>query len=86
MESAVAEVIDSDTVAAALAAAAHSCLRDALAAGADRTAALHLLAADGLITFACEAAADHDGAALDALARANTPLRLAHMVDEQDAS
>lgn len=40
-----------------LAAAALLCLADAAECGDDRAAALHLLAADALVTDACEAAA-----------------------------
>jgi hypothetical protein len=46
----------SDTVVI-LAEAAVACLRSALRIGDDRAAALHLLAADALITAACEVAA-----------------------------
>lgn len=41
--------------------AALNCLRAAMPRCDDREAALHLLAADALITSACEAAADADG-------------------------
>jgi hypothetical protein len=52
-----------------LGAAALECLRDALARPDERSAAVHLLAADALITRACEVAAtaNDDGAALLAL-------------------
>jgi hypothetical protein len=52
-----------------LMAAAMVCLRSALALGNTRPAAAALLAADALITAACEAAVE-DGAELDAFARA----------------
>lgn len=85
MEAAVDGVIDDDTVPAALADAARACLREALAIGDDRAAALHLLAADALITYACEAAADKGGEALDGLMNATRPERLADLVDRQDS-
>jgi hypothetical protein len=81
MESAMDDVIDDDSVPASLADAARVCMRDALAAGDDRSAALHLLAADALITYACEAAADDSGAAFEAVARAAAPERLALLLD-----
>jgi hypothetical protein len=84
MEAAVDGTIDHDTVPAALADAARACLRDALAAGDERAAALHLLAADALITYACEAAADEGGERLDDLVNAASPGRLAELVDAQD--
>ena len=80
MESAMDHVMDHDSIAAVLADAARVCLRDALAAGDDRSAALHLLAADALITHACEAAVE-DSAAFDAVARAAAPERLALLLD-----
>ena len=75
------DVIDSDSVAASLADAALVCMRDALGAGDDRSAALHLLAADALITYACEAAADGSDAAFDTVARAAAPERLISLLD-----
>ncbi|HEX2167230.1 MAG TPA: hypothetical protein VHG09_08310 [Longimicrobiales bacterium] len=81
MESAMDDVLEDDSIPAVLADAARVCLRDALAAGDDRSAALHLLAADALITYACEAAVDGDGDALRAIADANGPDRLAHLID-----
>jgi hypothetical protein len=86
MESALADVPGDDSVPAALADAARACLRDAVAGCDDRDAALHLLAADALITCACEAAADEDAAALDALAQAHAPERLAHLVERNGTS
>jgi hypothetical protein len=85
MESAIAG-LDGDNVAAVLAEAAHACLGDALAAGDERGAALHLLAADALITYACEAAADADGSALAGLAADNAPQRLSHLIGDPGAS
>jgi hypothetical protein len=61
-----------------LAAAAVSCLRAAAAHGDDRGAALHLLAADALITDACEAAGN--AGALDALATTYASDRLAGLI------
>jgi hypothetical protein len=54
------------TIADELAAAAESCLRAALKNPSQRASALDLLAADALLTHACEAAAEQGG---DALAR-----------------
>lgn len=85
MQSAI-DSLDGDSVAAVLAEAAHACLRDAVAAGDERGAALHLLAADALITYACEAAADADGAALAGLAADNAPERLSHLIGGSGAS
>lgn len=45
-------------IPAALASAAFACLRRAVERGRDRAAALDLLAADALLTYACEAAAE----------------------------
>ena len=55
-------------------------LGEALALGDDRAAALPLLAADALITSACEAAAGDD-AQLTSLCDAFAPERLAHLVN-----
>jgi hypothetical protein len=49
--------------------AALACLREALPKGRDRSAALPLLAADALLTYACEAAAEEG---IDALSRVCT--------------
>ena len=81
MESAIDDAFDHDTIPAALADAARVCLRDALAAGDDRAAALHLLAADALITYACEAATVEAGG-LAALADATAPDRLARLAGD----
>ncbi|HSK19770.1 MAG TPA: hypothetical protein VK912_11540 [Longimicrobiales bacterium] len=86
MESAMDDVVGQDTVPAALAAAARVCMRDALAAGDDRSAAVHLLAADALITYACEAAADGRDAEFDVVARAAAPERLALLLDTDGPS
>ena len=79
MESAIDEALDEDTVPRALADAARVCMRDALAAGEDRVAALHLLAADALVTYACEAAADAGADSIAELAEAFAPERLARL-------
>jgi hypothetical protein len=73
-------------VPGALGAAALACLRAALPHCDERAAALHLLAADALITAACEAAAqDADDAAaavraVRAVCAAYAPARLASLV------
>lgn len=85
LESAIDDAFDDDDLPDELADAARSCLRAALAAGDDRDAALHLLAADALITYACEAAADGGGEALSALAGMCAAERLAHLVDGRGA-
>jgi hypothetical protein len=75
-----------ESVPAVLADASLACLRDALELCDDRAAALHLLAADALVTAACEAAAEaaaapdasqESSAALDTLCADLTPPRLA---------
>ena len=80
MESAIDDVLEHDTIPGALADAARICLRAALAVGDDREAALHLLAADALITYACEAAANDDGDSLRDLAESWSPGSLARLV------
>lgn len=50
--------VSAETVPGALAEAALACLRDTLAAPEERASALDLLAADALLTYALEAAAD----------------------------
>jgi len=55
---AIAKAPHADTLAATLADASVECLAAALRLGADRAAATELLAADALLTYACEAAAD----------------------------
>ena len=81
MESALDDVLDDDVVARALADAARSCLRDAMRAGEDRAAALHLLAADALITYACEAAAVGAAHDLDVLADTSGADRLSQLLE-----
>ena len=58
---------DADSLVAELTAAALECLRVALQKCDDRAAALDLLAADALVTYACAAAAEEGDAALAAL-------------------
>ena len=73
-----------DTVAA-LSAAAVLCLRDALRIGDDRAAALHLLAADALITAACETVAGTERA-LEELATRFSAERLGTLFREELSS
>jgi hypothetical protein len=54
-------------VTAVLLDAATACMDAALGYGADRAAAADLLAADALLTWACEAAIEEGDGALDAL-------------------
>lgn len=86
MESALDEVLDEDAIPSGLAEAARACLRDALDIGDDRRAALHLLAADALMTYACEAALDSGTEALHTLTDAFAPPRLAHLAGAGDRS
>lgn len=85
MDEAVAEpgAADSDEQASVhrdLADAALLCVRAATERGDDRSAALHLLAADALITAACEAAAEVGVDALSALCRGVSPASLVRVV------
>ena len=86
MENAVDEVADDIAVPHALAAAARVCLVRALHDCDDRSAALPLLAADALMTFACEAAADGDGADIMEFAASWAPERLALMLTDRGSS
>jgi hypothetical protein len=80
MEAAVDAVGDGRSVHRDLADAALRCLLAAARLGDDRGAALHLLAADALITAACEAAAEAGPAALEAVRADATPARLADLM------
>jgi hypothetical protein len=84
MEAAVlaAAVPVGSRVHAELAAAAITCLQAAIRIGDDRSAAIHLLAADALITAACEAAVDDGLDGLDELRAACAPARLDALVAE----
>ncbi|HEX6089225.1 MAG TPA: hypothetical protein VFZ13_03595 [Gemmatimonadales bacterium] len=70
----VASIATSGNAAADLADAAHHSLAGVLAAPGDRTVALDLLAADGLITLALLRQAEDDPAGLVAFARSLTEL------------
>ncbi len=67
-------------IPAALGAAALDRLRAVLESPGDRAAAIDLLAADALLTYALEAAAEAGPAALEATARAFGPDRLATLL------
>jgi hypothetical protein len=67
-------------VAGVLGEAALDRLRAALGAGKDRRAAMDLLAADALLTYACEAAAEAGPDALEALIQEYGPERLARLL------
>jgi hypothetical protein len=83
MELAVREVdTGADGDATTLSLAAVACMRTALRMGDERAGALHLLAADALITAACEAAAD-DGAELHTLADRYAPDRLSALFSSE---
>ena len=70
MLEALAEVNGGDTIYGQLADAAEICLRNAMAEQALRVCAMGLLAADALMTHACEAAAEAGGDELAAFAAA----------------
>lgn len=80
MEAAVDAVGEGPSVHHDLADAALNCLLAAARCGDDRAAALHLLAADALITAACEAAAEAGPAALEAVRAYAAPARLAEVM------
>ena len=81
MESAVDDVLDDELpLSQSFAEAARICLRRSLRNCDQRTAALPLLAADALMTYACQAAAEEGTAALAALALSNSPDRLARLL------
>ncbi|HEX6938366.1 MAG TPA: hypothetical protein VF158_03065 [Longimicrobiales bacterium] len=71
------------SVAALLGEAALDRLRVVLAAPSGRDAALDLLAADALLTYACEAAAEAGPEALDATARVYGPPRFEALLRER---
>lgn len=71
-----------EDVPSALGAAALVCLRDALAKGSHREAAVDLLAADALLTYGCEAAADAGPGALERFANEYGAARLAALLPD----
>lgn len=70
--------------AAVLAAAALDRLDRVIEAPSGRAAALDLLAADALLTYACEAAAEAGPASLDALIGVIGPARLARILASEE--
>lgn len=70
-------------VAFHLAEAALVCLGSALDAGGSRSAGFDLLAADALLTCACEAAAEEGTATIEALTRAYGPARIAQLLPRE---
>jgi hypothetical protein len=82
MRAAVESAGPGDELVAALGDAAVDCLRAALRAGTRDDAALDLLAADGLLTYAWEAAAAAGADGLDRFAAAYSPDRLAALLSE----
>lgn len=80
LEDALARADDAAGVPAVLAEAALARLHDALALGDDRAAAFELLAADALLTYAFEAAAELGVDTVEALAEAYGPARLATLI------
>ena len=85
MEDAAAAVDAQPRVADELAAAAVACLRIAAERCDERAAALHLLAADALVTHACALAAEEGSAALDEVAAGLTPGALHPVIAQQRA-
>jgi hypothetical protein len=83
MDAALAGRTESE-IPEALAGAAFSCLRAALAGGADRSAAWDLLAADALLTYACEAAAERGPDGLSALGRVVSAERFMQLLADTD--
>lgn len=71
---------------AALGSAALACLRDALAKGDRREAAIDLLAADALLTYGCEAAAEAAPGALERFANDYGAARLAALLPDPNRS
>lgn len=82
MEQALAASPATDDLFVQLGDAALDCLRHALRATAREAAALDLLAADGLLTYAWEAAGRGGVDALDRFADAYDPARLAALLPE----
>lgn len=80
MERAIDDAMEDGSIAAMLSDAARICLRDALADPDSRAAALHLLAADALVTYACEAAVEQDGPELDRVVEEWSAPRLEEIV------
>lgn len=80
LDEALGSVDDAAGVPAALAEAALARLHDALALGDERAAAFELLAADALLTYAFEAAAELGVETVAALAEAYGPARLATLI------
>src|SRR5688500_5570900 len=85
MEEAAGAVGALPRVADELAAAAVECLRLAAQRCDERAAALHLLAADALLTHACALAAEAGSDALDELARALTAQTLHPVIAQSRA-
>ncbi|HEX9105818.1 MAG TPA: hypothetical protein VF832_01285 [Longimicrobiales bacterium] len=74
-----------ETVPGALAEGALACLQATMAAPQERASALDLLAADALLTYALEAAAEIGAVAIKEMTEAYGPNALAGLLDEQDA-
>lgn len=74
------------TVPGALAEGALACLQATIAAPQQRATALDLLAADALLTYALEAAAEISAAALREMTQAYGPNALASLLPEGEAS
>ncbi len=77
--------VTAGTVPGALAEGALSCLQATMAAPQERATALDLLAADALLTYALEAAAEIGAAAIKEMTAAYGPDALAGMLPEGEA-
>jgi hypothetical protein len=82
MQAALAEIDVGGDVVRSLGDAAFVCLEASLAAGPGRAAALDLLAADALLTYAWEAAADGGVPGLERFAADCGPARFQALVPE----
>jgi hypothetical protein len=82
MEAALQAVDADDDVSHALGNAAFACLQASLEAGPGRAAALDLLAADALLTYAWEAAAEEGADGLERFAAACGPARFQALLPE----
>ena len=79
-------VVTAGTVPGALAEGALACLQATIAAPQERATALDLLAADALLTYALEAAAEIGAAAIREMTAAYGPDALAGLLPENEAS
>lgn len=78
--------VSSETVPGALAEAALSCMKDTLAAPEERASALDLLAADALLTYALEAAAELGAEMLRDITSEYGPEKLSTLLPRDEAT